>query len=144
MDGPSRKCRFQGARRLILLGAALLAACQAAPPHRANTPQAVAMQQMAADMLAVRSYLNGGVDAAEAARRAADLVALADRTGELFPVASTPQRYPEISEPMVRAAPAAMRTSTAALLEAIRGGDRLAISRQLTVVEDDGCGACHR
>jgi hypothetical protein len=140
----SRRSNWYRHGTIILAVAFLAASCQSAPPHRPGTPQAVAMRQMAADMLAIRSHVSGGIDGAEAVRRAADLVELAGRTGELFPVASTPSRYPEISAAMARAAPAAMRTNAAALLEAVRGGDRLAISRQLTAVEDDGCGACHR
>jgi cytochrome c556 len=134
-----------GTRSLILAAAALaaLAACQSAPPRRSATPQAVAMRQMAADMLAVRAFVNGTLAPEEAVRRAEDLAALAGRTAELFPVEATPRRYPEISPDMARAAPEAMRSSAAALLAAVRGGDRLAISRAITAVEDDGCGACH-
>jgi cytochrome c556 len=102
------------------------------------------MRQMAADMLAVRGFVNGTVEPEEAVRRAGDLVELAGRMAELFPVAETPRRYPEISPDMAREAPETMRNSAAALLAAVRSGDRLAISRAITAVEDDGCGACHR
>jgi cytochrome c556 len=141
--------RHRLAPSLFLCVATAVAACQGAPRFATGgrsppTPQAAAMRRMAADMLAIRGHVDGSVDAAGALERAGELVELSGRLGELFPPESAARRYPELSEAMLRAAPASMQASTERLLAAVRGGDRLAISQELTAVEEDGCGACHR
>ena len=139
---------------ILGLATAALAACGDMAAQRpsaggpAVTPQAESMKRMVADVTVVRSFAGAGggdaADRAQAEAAAADLLDWSGRMAELFPPAVAPSLYPDLTEQMVRNAPAAMRRTAEALLSTTRGGDRSAVADRLASVEREGCGACHR
>jgi hypothetical protein len=135
--------------RIAALGLALLAtaACEkrVPPPHAGlPTEQARSMARMLADVDALRYYVAGSAAAGDAQQAAADLAYWSGRMAELFPPGQASRQYVDMTDEMVRAAPAAMQQTTQAVIAALGTGDRAAVGDQVALLERNGCGACHR
>ncbi len=108
------------------------------------TPQAESMQHMLVAIETVRNYVRNTTTQREAEAATADLATWAGKLGELFPPATAPKLYVDMTTDMAREAPGVMIASATALRSAVATGRLPIVAMQLERTEKDGCGFCHR
>jgi cytochrome c556 len=121
-----------------------LGSCAPTAPHAGQpTLQGQSMEDMLADVVAVRTFVYGGSNQVEADKAATDLVSWSHRMSELFPPGEAIHDYVDMGPEKLSVAPGAMIRASEALKATVRTGNRTAIGSQLAQTEHDGCGACH-
>ncbi len=133
-------------RIALLVGTALplLGSCAPTAPHAGQpTVQAQSMDAMLSDVLAIRTFVYGSGNQADAEKAATDLVSWTQRIPELFPPGVASTEYVDMSSQRVAAASASLSRNAPLLLTTVQTGNRTAIGTRLALTEHEGCGACH-
>lgn len=149
---------MRGSLKLVAIGAALLGLGLAMPAARAADKDQVIkarqahMKDQGADLGAVKGFIDGKNDLAKATTAATDLVADIKKIPDVFPPGS------EGPDPEGKFAPKPLvwsdwkdflahvdtaENKAAALLTAVKGGDKAIIQTAFADLGKNGCGACH-
>lgn len=129
---------------LVCAAVPLLGSCAPTAPHAGQpTVQGQSMAAMLSDVLAIRTFVYGSGDKADAEKSATDLLSWSQRIPDLFPPGQASTDYVDMRPERVVTASAAMKQTAGTLLAAVQTGDRAAIGTQLAKTEREGCGACH-